>query len=187
MPKRSWVSIAEAALGEIGARPLGLAAPGAGPRDTTRSPPRALRGSRRLRRSSPRRALALSSTPAFSASRASASRKSSPSRRMTNVKMSPCSPQPKQCHVSRSGVTMNDGVFSRVERAEALVDRSGALECDRFADDVGDRELRLDLGDDARGSSDGAALARSERGCQVLCQDPKGYSTRLSSSVGQFA
>jgi len=26
--------------------------------------------------------------------------------------MSPCSPQPKQCHVSRSGVTMNDGVFS---------------------------------------------------------------------------
>jgi hypothetical protein len=26
--------------------------------------------------------------------------------------MSPCSPQPKQCQVSRSGVTMNDGVFS---------------------------------------------------------------------------
>ena len=26
--------------------------------------------------------------------------------------MSPCLPQPKQCHVSRSGVTMNDGVFS---------------------------------------------------------------------------
>ena len=26
--------------------------------------------------------------------------------------MSPCSPQPKQCHVSRSGVTVNDGVFS---------------------------------------------------------------------------
>ncbi len=47
-----------------------------------------------------------------SASRDSASRKSSPSRRMTNVKMSPCSPQPKQCHVSRSGVTMKDGVFS---------------------------------------------------------------------------
>ena len=26
--------------------------------------------------------------------------------------MSPCSPQPKQCQVSRSGETMNDGVFS---------------------------------------------------------------------------
>ena len=26
--------------------------------------------------------------------------------------MSPCSPQPKQCHVSRSGETMKEGVFS---------------------------------------------------------------------------
>ena len=26
--------------------------------------------------------------------------------------MSPCSPHPKQCHVSRSGVTMKEGVFS---------------------------------------------------------------------------
>jgi len=26
--------------------------------------------------------------------------------------MSPCSPHPKQCQVSRSGVTTNDGVFS---------------------------------------------------------------------------
>jgi len=31
---------------------------------------------------------------------------------MRKVKMSPCSPHPKQCHVSRSGVTTNEGVFS---------------------------------------------------------------------------
>ena len=31
---------------------------------------------------------------------------------MTNVKMSPCLPQPKQCHVSRTGVTTKLGVFS---------------------------------------------------------------------------
>ena len=52
------------------------------------------------------------STPAFSARRLRASRKSSPSRFMTKVKMSPCSPQPKQCHDSRSGLTVNEGVFS---------------------------------------------------------------------------
>jgi hypothetical protein len=36
-----------------------------------------------------------------------------------------------------------------VERAEALHDRPGALERDRLTDDLGDGQLRLDLGDDA--------------------------------------
>jgi hypothetical protein len=31
---------------------------------------------------------------------------------MRKVKMSPPSPQPKQCQLSRSGLTTNDGVFS---------------------------------------------------------------------------
>ena len=35
-----------------------------------------------------------------------------PSRSMTKVKMSPPRPQPKQCHVSRGGVTTKLGVFS---------------------------------------------------------------------------
>ena len=34
------------------------------------------------------------------------------SRSITNVKMSPCLPHPKQCQVSRAGVTTKDGVFS---------------------------------------------------------------------------
>ena len=53
-----------------------------------------------------------SSTPALPASVLSASGKATWSRSMTNVKMSPCLPQPKQCHVSRLGVTTKDGVFS---------------------------------------------------------------------------
>ena len=36
-----------------------------------------------------------------------------------------------------------------VEGAEALEDGAGTLERDGLADDVGDRKLRLDLGDDA--------------------------------------
>src|SRR6476661_11151351 len=31
---------------------------------------------------------------------------------MTKLKMSPCRPQPKQCQLSRAGVTTNEGVFS---------------------------------------------------------------------------
>ena len=64
--------------------------------------------------------------------------------------MSPPSPQPKQRHVSRSGLTMNDGCLLRVERAESLVGGAGALELDRLADDLEHAELRLDLGGDAR-------------------------------------
>src|SRR4029078_10858787 len=40
------------------------------------------------------------------------SEKSRPSRFVRNVKIPPPSPQPKQCHVSRSGLTMKEGVFS---------------------------------------------------------------------------
>jgi hypothetical protein len=36
-----------------------------------------------------------------------------------------------------------------VERTEPLQERAGSLELDGLADDVGDRELRLDLGGDA--------------------------------------
>src|SRR5205823_12626018 len=39
-------------------------------------------------------------------------RNSRPSRSMTNVNTSPPLPHPKQCQLSRSGLTMNDGVFS---------------------------------------------------------------------------
>ena len=35
-----------------------------------------------------------------------------PSRRITKLKMSPPSAQPKQCQLSRAGVTMKLGVFS---------------------------------------------------------------------------
>jgi hypothetical protein len=42
----------------------------------------------------------------------SASGKVTLSRCITKLKMSPPNPHPKQCHVSRPGVTTNDGVFS---------------------------------------------------------------------------
>ncbi len=48
-----------------------------------------------------------------------------------------------------------------MERAEALVDGARTFECDGLADDVDDRELRLDFGNDAGRSSDyGGPLAR---------------------------
>ena len=66
----------------------------------------------RLRWASSRDVRSSISTPARWASRRSASGNAIPSRRITNEKMSPPSPQPKQCHVSRAGVTMKLGVFS---------------------------------------------------------------------------
>ena len=50
--------------------------------------------------------------PARAASRLRASGKVRPSRFMTKLKMSPPSPQPKQCQLSRAGVTTKLGVFS---------------------------------------------------------------------------
>jgi hypothetical protein len=56
-----------------------------------------------------------------------------------------------------------------VERAQALVNAPGALESDRLADDVDDRELRLDLGNDAGGGGDAANLSRERsRACQCV-------------------
>ena len=52
------------------------------------------------------------STPARPASERMAVAKSTPSRSMTKLKMSPPRPQPKHFHVSREGVTVKDGVFS---------------------------------------------------------------------------
>ena len=52
------------------------------------------------------------STPARPASERMAVAKSTPSRSMTKLKMSPPRPQPKHFHVSRDGVTVKDGVFS---------------------------------------------------------------------------
>jgi len=54
----------------------------------------------------------------------SASGKVKLSRRMTKLKCRHPSPQPKQCHVSRAGVTTKLG-FLAVERAEPLQDRAG--------------------------------------------------------------
>ena len=39
---------------------------------------------------------------------------------MTKLKRSPPRPQPKHFHVSRAGVTVNDGRLLAVERAQAL-------------------------------------------------------------------
>src|ERR1035437_1938840 len=50
--------------------------------------------------------------PARAARRLSASGKLRPSRFITKLKMSPPSPQPKQCQLSRAGVTTKLGVFS---------------------------------------------------------------------------
>ena len=49
------------------------------------------------------------------------------------------------------------------------MDAPGTLERDRLADDVDDRELRLDLGDDAGGGGDAANLSRdASRACQCV-------------------
>src|SRR3954464_4607186 len=63
-------------------------------------------------RTSSRRVRSSSSTPAFAASCFSASTNGTPSRCMTKLKTSPPRPHPKQCQLSRAGVTTNDGVFS---------------------------------------------------------------------------
>ena len=68
-----------------------------------------------------------------------------PSRSITNVKMSPCLPQPKQCQVSRPGVTTKLGVFSpwNGHRPLRVVP---AFELDGLAHHVRDGEPALDLG-----------------------------------------
>src|SRR3954462_11557812 len=59
-----------------------------------------------------RRVRSSSSTPALAASCFSASTNGTPSRCITKLNTSPPSPHPKQCQLSRAGVTTNDGVFS---------------------------------------------------------------------------
>src|SRR5215210_4714067 len=63
-------------------------------------------------RTSSRRVRSSSSTPALPARCFSASTNGTPSRCITKLKTSPPRPQPKQCQLSRAGVTTNDGVFS---------------------------------------------------------------------------
>src|SRR6266566_4123238 len=67
---------------------------------------------RRPLRASSREVRSSISTPAFVARTLRASGKDNPSRFMTKLKMSPPSPHPKHFHESRTGVTVNDGVFS---------------------------------------------------------------------------
>src|SRR3989344_1846941 len=55
---------------------------------------------------------ALTMTPALPANNRRASGKSIPSCFMINAKISPPSPQPKQCQICLGFDTMNDGVFS---------------------------------------------------------------------------
>src|SRR6476646_3874355 len=66
----------------------------------------------RARRASSRFVRSSISTPARAASVRRASGNVALSRCMTKLKMSPPSPQPKQCQLSRAGVTTNEGVFS---------------------------------------------------------------------------
>ena len=82
---------------------------------------------------------------------------------MTNVKMSPCLPQPKQCHVSRPGVTTKLGVFSPWNGHRPLKVVPGLPQLDGLADHVGDREPALDLGngtDSQRGSCPSRSAVR---------------------------
>jgi len=100
---------------------------------------------------------------------------------MRNVKMSPCSPHPKQCHVSRSGETMKDGVFSAWKGQRPLETVPA-----RFSETVSPTMS-------ATGSFDlisatmpeelviWLTLARAIRACQVVCQGFEGNSTTLSS------
>ena len=141
-------------------------------------------GDRRLRarraggpcRASSRRVCSSISTPAFAASVFRASGNPLPSRCITNEKTSPPRPQPKQCHVSRPGVTTKDGGLLAVERAQALVGRAGLLERDRLADDVDDGELVLDFGSDADGQAD--LPIRGTRRPWTSAWDPRRASQR---------
>ena len=67
---------------------------------------------RRLRWASSRVVRSEISTPARPARVRRAVGKSTPSRSMTKLKMSPPSPHPKHFQVSRPGVTTKQGVFS---------------------------------------------------------------------------
>ena len=103
--------VAEAAIVQVRSSRLARGVARSGPGGRTRWPRRARRAAacaghpRGVVRSE-------SSTPARPASERSAVGKSTPSRSMTKLKMSPPRPQPKHCQRSRVGVTVNEGVFS---------------------------------------------------------------------------
>jgi hypothetical protein len=90
------------------------------------------------------------STPALAGQPPQSLRKSTPSRSMTKLKMSPPRPQPKHFHVSRAGVTVNEGVFSLWNGQRPLKLAPALRRADRFADQVG----QVDLGFDLSGSAD---------------------------------
>ena len=152
--------VGEAAAAQVVERRLARLRAASGPRGRRRSP---------LSRTSRRRAVA-GVLAAWSARRAprrpcaartlSASGNARPSRSITNVKMSPPLPQPKQCHVSRAGVTTKTGVFSPWNGHSPLRVVPGLLQLDRLPDDVGDAEPALDLGCNADRQTDLPARTR---------------------------
>ena len=76
--------------------------------------------------------------PNFCASSRTASGNPTFSCSSRNLKTSPPTPQPKQWKNPRSGVTWNDGVFSRMKRTEALVARARRLQRDVLLDHLED-------------------------------------------------
>ena len=85
--------------------------------------------------------------------------------------MSPCSPQPKQCHVSRSGVTMNDGVFSAWKGQRPLETVPA-----RLSETVSPTTS-------ATGSFDLISATMPEE--LVIWRDPRAGSPRLSSGLSR--